>query len=219
MAFFPLEPPFSRALLAASTHGCVREVLDIVSVLSSSSKLFFDSTADSEARDAALEERRKFRHASGDHLTILNVVRAYDAIAQAESKGGSKAWCQKQYINFRCLSEALDIRKQLREVCERMKIDWKASCGDQEQPVLRSLVAGLVQNTAFLKPDGGYKQVMGPSIVKIHPGSAMVDKKVPAIIYDELVSAPLSLPRIVSNVVFSTGLHYQHLCKGSLVHS
>ena len=219
MAFFPLEPPFSRALLAASTHGCVREVLDIVSVLSSSSKLFFDSTADSEAREAALEERRKFRHASGDHLTILNVVRAYDEIAQAESKGGRKAWCQKQYINFRCLSEALDIRKQLREVCERMKIDWKASCGDQEQPVLRSLVAGLVQNTAFLKPDGGYKQVMGPSIVKIHPGSAMVDKKVPAIIYDELVSAPLSLQRIVSDVVYLTGLHYQHLCKGSLVHS
>ncbi|KAJ3559315.1 hypothetical protein NM688_g422 [Phlebia brevispora] len=183
MAFFPLEPIFARALLAADEYGCLLETIDVVSVLSSSSKLFVDT---SDERENALEAHRKFRHSSGDHLTILNVVRAYDEISASESKAGRKAWCQKQYINFRCLTEAMDIRKQLREVCEKVKIDWRTSCGDNEQPLLKSLVCGLVQNAAFLQPDGSYKQVMGPSVVKIHPGSALCDKKVPAIIYDEL---------------------------------
>jgi HrpA-like RNA helicase len=161
MAFLPLEPYLARVVLAAKEFGCVREVLDIVSVLSSNSKLFFDSA---DQRDAALEVRRKFRHSSGDHLTILNAVRSYDEIQKVETSAGRKDWCQKSFLNFRCLMEAVAIRSQLREVCERMKIDWTTSCGDNEQPLLKSLVRGLVQNAAFLQPDGSYKQVMGPSV-------------------------------------------------------
>jgi len=33
---------------------------------------------------------------------------------------------------------------------------------------------------------------MGRSIVKIHPGSVLMEKKVPAIVYDELVSVKKS---------------------------
>lgn len=161
MAFFPLEPYLARVVLASVEFGCTREVLDIISVLSSSSKLFHDST---EQREAALEARRKFRHSSGDHLTILNVVRSFDEIAKAEGNAGKKDWCQKSYLNFRCLTEAMAIRTQLREVCQRMKLDWTVGCGDSEQPILKSLVRGLIQNTAFLQPDGSYKQVMGPSV-------------------------------------------------------
>lgn len=161
MAFLPLEPYLARVVLAAKENSCVREVLDIVSVLSSSSKVFYDS---SEQREAALEARRKFRHSSGDHLTILNVVRSYDEVAKFEGNAGKKDWCQKSFLNHRCLMEAMAIRTQLREVCERMKIDWTVSCGDNEQPILKSLVRGLVQNSAFLQPDGSYKQVMGPSV-------------------------------------------------------
>lgn len=166
MAFFPLEPYLARVVLAARENGCMRDVLDVVSVLSSSSKVFYDS---SEQREAALEARRKFRHPSGDHLTILNVVRSYDEMCKSETNAGRKHWCQKSYLNHRCLTEAMAIRTQLRDVCERMKIDWSASCGDNEQPILRSLVRGLVQNSAFLQPDGSYKQVMGPSVGILRP--------------------------------------------------
>lgn len=130
-------------------------------MLSASSKLFFDST---DEREAAAEARRKFRHSSGDHMTILNVVRSYQEIVASENKSGRKEWCKKQFLNDRCLSEARDIRDQLREVCVRMGVDWRSSCGDDEQPVLRSLVRGLVQQAAFLQPDGSYKQLMGPSV-------------------------------------------------------
>ncbi|KII90512.1 hypothetical protein PLICRDRAFT_39073 [Plicaturopsis crispa FD-325 SS-3] len=197
MAAFPLEPNHARAILASKDEGCTSEVLDIVSVLSASSKLFFDTT---DQRDAATETRRKFRHASGDHLTILNAVRAYRDIAAVESKGGCKDWCKQQFVNQRTLREASDIRAQLQTTCERMNIDWHASCGDREEPVLKSLFHGLVQNGAFLQPDGSYRQVMGHSTIKIHPGSTLCDKKSPAIIYDELVYTSNIYARGVSSV-------------------
>ncbi|KAI0345694.1 P-loop containing nucleoside triphosphate hydrolase protein [Trametopsis cervina] len=197
MAFLPVEPCFARVVLAAKEVGCVREILDIISVLSSSSKLFHDSP---DQRGAAYDARQKFYHPSGDHLTILNIIRAYDEISITESNAGKKDWCQKAFLNSRCLVEATAIRTQLREVCERMHIDWKTSCGDNEQPILKSLVRGLVQNCAFLQPDGSYKQVMGPSVVKIHLSSVLCDKKVPAIIYDELVYTTNIYARGVSAV-------------------
>jgi ATP-dependent RNA helicase DHX33 len=171
MAFFPLEPTLSRALVASIEFGCTNEVLTIVSILSSSSKLFVDAT---DTRDTAREAHTKFRHISGDHLTILNVVRAFEEVMASEGSEGKKAskaalkdWCIRQYVSFRCLTEAMEIRTQLRELCERQRIDWKTSCGDresEERAVLRSLVQGLVQNTAFLQPDGRYKQTMGQSV-------------------------------------------------------
>ncbi|TBU27060.1 P-loop containing nucleoside triphosphate hydrolase protein [Dichomitus squalens] len=200
MAAFPLEPPLARALLAAPELGCTSEVLAIVSVLSSSSSLFVNSH---DARDAAADARRKFRHPSGDHLTILNVVRAYEDVAGAESKAGRRDWCRKMFLNERCLAEAVNIRAQLRDVCERQQIDWRVGVGDSqgaESAILRAMVQGLVQNTAFLQPDGSYKQVMGHTILKIHPSSSLVDKKVPAIIYDELVYTTHIYARGVSAV-------------------
>ena len=74
MAAFPLEPPLARAVVASREFGCTLEVLDIVSVLSASSKLFFDSA---DEREAAADARRKFRHRAGDHLTVLNVGWVY----------------------------------------------------------------------------------------------------------------------------------------------
>ncbi|KAI1793231.1 P-loop containing nucleoside triphosphate hydrolase protein [Ganoderma leucocontextum] len=203
MAAFPLEPPLARALLASSELGCTAEVLTIVSVLSTSSTLFVDSH---DARDASSEARRKFRHLSGDHLTILNVVRAYEDVARSEGKAGRKEWCRKMFLNERCLTEAMKIRTQLREVCERHQVDWKVSLGEREGndggqgAILRAMVQGLVQNVAFLQPDGSYKQFMGQTIVKIHPSSSLVDKKVPAIIYDELVYTTHIYARGVSTV-------------------
>lgn len=172
MAFFPLEPALSRAVIASVEFGCTSEVLTIVSVLSSSSKLFVDTT---DSRDSAREAHTKFRHLSGDHLTALNVVRAYEDVLQNEgsadgkkaSKAALKDWCVRNYVSHRCLTEALEIRAQLREYCQRQAIDWRTSCGDkvgEEQAVLRSLVRGFVQNTAFLQPDGRYKQVIGHSV-------------------------------------------------------
>jgi HrpA-like RNA helicase len=161
MVTFPLEPHLARIIIASKEFGCTLEVLDIVSILAASSKLFVDSN---DQREASAEARRKFRHPSGDHMTILNAFRAYEEIAAVENKGGRKEWCRQQFVNERTLREAGDIRTQLRTTCERMYIDWRTSRSDSEEPLLRCLVSGLVQHSAFLQPDGTYKQAVGQSV-------------------------------------------------------
>ena len=201
MVLFPLEPHLARSLLASHEHGCTLEVLDIISVLSSASKLFIDM---SERREATLEARKKFEHSSGDHLTILNVIHSYQEIERVEKKTRCKMWCQKHFLNEHTLLEATRIRNQLRLICNKVGIDWQLSCGDNEEPVLKSLLTGLVQNSALLQPDGLYKQTMGHAVcclsllqckilitlqvIRVHPGSILSDKKAPVIFYDELVS-------------------------------
>lgn len=160
MAFFPLEPQYAAVILASVDNNCTSEVLSIVSILSSSSPLFPDS---SSQREAAADARAKFRHLSGDHLSMLNVWSAYEIIS-AEGKGARKEWCKKNHVNDRALSEAKNIRDQLVQVCVRTGVDWKVSCGQDDAPILKSLVRGLVQNVALLQPDGSYKQLMGPKV-------------------------------------------------------
>ncbi|EPQ54668.1 P-loop containing nucleoside triphosphate hydrolase protein [Gloeophyllum trabeum ATCC 11539] len=185
MAALPLEPNLACAVLESVKNGCTHEVIDIVSVLSSTSKLFFDI---SDERENAFEARRKFRHPSGDHMTIVNTFRSYQDIAATESKAARKEWCRKQYVNERTLLEALKIRDQLRATCDKMGIDWRTTAHDDEKPVTKSLFRGLVLHSALLQPDGTtFKQVYGRSVIKIHPSSSLADKKIPAIIYDELV--------------------------------
>ncbi|KAL1744085.1 P-loop containing nucleoside triphosphate hydrolase protein [Schizophyllum fasciatum] len=199
MAVFPLEPVYARALLAAVEHGCTAEVLDVVSVLSASAKLFLDV---SDARQAIAAEREKFRAGSGDHMTVLAVLRAYEDVA-AGKKAARREWCRRHYLNERALMEARDIREQLRGICEREGVDWKASLPEgpaREDAVVRSLAHGLVQNSALLQPDNTYKQLMGGAAVKIHPASVLCEKKVPAIIYDELVYTNQVYARGVSSV-------------------
>ncbi|KIK69778.1 hypothetical protein GYMLUDRAFT_34176 [Collybiopsis luxurians FD-317 M1] len=197
MAAFPLEPPYSRAIIASKEYGCTHEVLDIVSILSASSKLFIES---SEQRDAVSEARQKFRHISGDHLTILNVFKAYQEIAKSEKKAGRREWCRRQYLNERALLEAGDIREQLKQTCQRLGINHEVSCGDKDEPVVHSLGYGLAMNFALLQTDGSYKQAVGQSIVKIHPSSTLCDKKTPVIIYDELVYTNQIYARGVSRI-------------------
>jgi ATP-dependent RNA helicase DHX33 len=161
MSNLPLDPSYARSLLASKEHGCTTEILSIISLTSASSKLFIDS---SETRDAAHAARQKFMHPSGDHLTHLNVLRAYAEIAQQETASARKEWCRSHFVNERAVREAGEIREQLRGVCERIGVDWKTSCRDEVEPVLKSLVRGLFQNVAFLHPDGQYKQILGRTV-------------------------------------------------------
>jgi ATP-dependent RNA helicase DHX33 len=184
MAAFPVDPVYACAIVASAGYHCTSEVVDIISVISASSKLFVDI---SDQRDAVAEQRRKFRHPSGDHMTILNVLRAYEETSAGEGQSGRKdkaarkEWCRKHFLNERTLIEAQDIRSQLRTVCERENINWMesalkktagAAAGSvnadgviyEEDPILKALGHGLCGNAAFLQPDGTYKQIMGPSV-------------------------------------------------------
>jgi HrpA-like RNA helicase len=161
MAVLPVDPRFSRTILASGELGCSQEILDIVSVLSASSRLFLGVPNDDSS---AVGPRDKFKHPSGDHCTILNAFRAYQEVVLSGTSRETKAWCMRNSLNERALSEAVEIRHQLRGICKRIGVDTDLSCGGEAQQILRCLVLGLVQHAATIQPNGLYKQIMGPSV-------------------------------------------------------
>ncbi|KAJ1977858.1 ATP-dependent RNA helicase [Dimargaris verticillata] len=177
MAEFPLDPCYSKVLYQSQVFQCTSEVIDVIALLSVDT-LFFSPM---DKRDQAAEAHKKFVSTEGDHLTYLNLQKAY-----LETQG-SHVWCHENFINHRGMKYVQDVRKQLRRVCSRVKVDPNTSCGVDVDKVLQCFVTGFFHHTALLQPDGNYKSVIGSQIVYIHPSSSMFGKRHEAIIYNELV--------------------------------
>ncbi|KAI0034623.1 P-loop containing nucleoside triphosphate hydrolase protein [Vararia minispora EC-137] len=195
MAAFPLDSEYSAIMLASISFRCTSEILAILSLMSASSPLFPDSSTE---REAASEVRAKFGHASGDHITWLNVMRAYDEYGTHSAD--RRAWCRANFVSERALRDASDIRRQLQDMCEKVGIDWQVSAGQDVAPILQSLAKGLLLRSALLRPDGTYKQSFGSLEIRIHPGSALADRRSPAIVYNELVTTTRTYARGVSAI-------------------
>lgn len=167
MAAFPLDPHLARSLLESQALGCTSEVLTVVSLLSTTAKVLYDPSL-KESREAALDARRKFFHRTGDHLTLLNIHKAYKELSSADDgKRMTQDWCRRHYLNERAITEAQRIRKQLHDLCARVNIDPSSSCGEETEPILRSLLVGLAHNAAHRQPDGTYKDISNGSVCYI----------------------------------------------------
>ncbi|GAA5869404.1 hypothetical protein JCM1840_005461 [Sporobolomyces johnsonii] len=197
MAQLPLDPIYARVLLASFAEGCPREAIDLVALLGSKDQLLAVSSAN---RDAAAEARQKFVHRAGDHLTLLNVLRAFEELPK-DKKDERKVWCRDNFVSLKAMMQVLDARKQLRERVERLGVgDWEVSAGEEAEPVLNALVGGLFANTALRMEDGSYRHTVTRQIVAIHPSSTMHNRKAPAILYDELVLTTKTYARGVSSI-------------------
>lgn len=212
MLKFPLEPTQARVLTASIERGCTADVLDILSLVNDS-PIFLDPL---DKREEAAVARSTFAHRDGDHLTLLNVLRSYEAIPKKDVTG-RKAWCRERFVNERNLKRAIQARDQMRGICEKEGVDWQASKGDDSEPILRCLVEGMFSRCAILI-NNEYRQIVGNSVgslqppptsevsritdakktllqlaqaVKIHPSSTLHNKRAPAILYDEIVSRAL----------------------------
>lgn len=102
-------------------------MLSIVALLSGEE--IFLNIHDSERRGDALTAHAKFENKFGDHLTLLNVFKAY---AKAERV---KTWCHENYLNQRNLAYALEVRNQLSEICKHLKLEF-SSCGTNFDQVM-----------------------------------------------------------------------------------
>lgn len=90
----------------------------------SGEEIFINNIHDSERRGDALTAHTKFENEFGDHLTLLNVFKAY---IKAERP---KTWCHDNFLNIRNLGYALEVRKQLIEICKRVNLEF-SSCGNK----------------------------------------------------------------------------------------
>ncbi|KAI8427726.1 hypothetical protein MSG28_002158 [Choristoneura fumiferana] len=73
MASFPIDPKYSKVLLSAPEFNCLDEALSLVAMLSSEN--IFHTPM--HKREEALRIKQKFISPLGDHITLLNVFKAF----------------------------------------------------------------------------------------------------------------------------------------------
>jgi ATP-dependent RNA helicase DHR2 len=194
MARLPLSPPLARVLLAAAEPelDCLSEVVDVIAALNTDN--LFPMLLNDEQREAMEEARKAFHRSEGDHIMLLEVVRAYESYV-ADKIADKKHWCEQHFVSHRAMQSLLDVRKQLRQYCSSMKgvnaETWEHK-GEQISPdmaerVLKAFLKGYFHQTARAGPDGGYLTVLGHQNVTIHPASILFSQRREAIMYFEYV--------------------------------
>lgn len=185
MTQFPIETPsLSKALLASSepSFGCSDEMLTLIAMVSEAQNVFHRPR---EKQKQADEKKAKFHDQNGDHLTLLNVYRGW------RESNSSKAWCFENFIQFRVMKRAEDIRNQLERIMKRLRRPI-VSCGTRTDLVRESLCAGMFRNAARRERDTQgqgkhYKTVMEGTVVYMHPSSALFGKSPEYVIYHTLM--------------------------------
>ncbi|KAJ0976428.1 hypothetical protein J5N97_018393 [Dioscorea zingiberensis] len=192
MSEFPLDPPMSKMILHSPEFKCSNEILAIISMLSVPHCFLRPREKQHDADKA----KAIFSHASGDHLTLLNVYQAY------KKQNGSPAWCEENFINQAAMKSADNVRSKLKSIMCKFNIKLcstdSSSC-DYDDNIRKALVAGYFMQAAKLNTSGHYMTVKYQHIVDLHPSNSLVSK--PAwVIYNDFVFASRPSIRIVTDV-------------------
>lgn len=164
MAALPLEPKQAKVLLASFEHECSSEIIDLLALLGSADAIL---SVPFQHREAASVARSKFIHRSGDHMMLLNILKAYQEVRESMPSAKDRtAWCKDHFLSPKTLNQVLDAREQLRDRVHRLDpaLDCTMSAGDNDEPVLLCLLAGLFTNTAMRMPDDRYRRTTGSMV-------------------------------------------------------
>jgi pre-mRNA-splicing factor ATP-dependent RNA helicase DHX16 len=223
MAEFPLDPMLAKSLLASQEFDCADYMVTIASMLSVNNSIFY------RPKDRILHAdnaRQNFFDKGGDHLMLLNVYQDWSL------SGFSTQWCFENYVQYKSMKRARDVRDQLVNLCERVEINLKQPISkdddDNNIPMIlysrdsgestqirKAITSGFFYHTAKLQKNGIYKTVKHKQSVQVHPSSCLL-KDVPKwIIYHELVFTSKEYMRQVIDIdpkwLTETAPHFYHL--------
>ncbi|XP_058862147.1 ATP-dependent RNA helicase DHX15 isoform X3 [Acipenser ruthenus] len=179
MAEFPLDPQLAKMVIASCEFNCSNEILSITAMLSVP-QCFVRPT---EAKKAADESKMRFAHIDGDHLTLLNVYHAF------KQNHESVQWCYDNFINYRSLMSADNVRQQLSRIMDRFNLPRRSTeftSRDYYINIRRALVTGFFMQIAHLERTGHYLTVKDNQVVQLHP-STVLDHKPEWVLYNEFV--------------------------------
>ena len=137
MAEFPLDPQLSKMLINSAHFNCSNEILNITAMLSGAQ--VFQWPVDQ--KKAADDAKKRFAHNDGDHLTLLNVYHAFK-----QNHTIAKQWCYDNFLNYRSLMAADNVRQQLSRIMERFDIQRTSTdfhSKDYYMNIRRALVSGF----------------------------------------------------------------------------
>jgi HrpA-like RNA helicase len=108
----PISPYLAKSLYESiSNFDCFDSMLTLCSMLSAEDIWLNIRNTETKLK-AEKTWRSQFYHSSGDHATLINVYQ------QFEKSRFSKSWCSDHYLNYRSLSNANNIRGQLKGIVQ-----------------------------------------------------------------------------------------------------
>lgn len=100
-------------------------------------------------KEAAVAAHQQFHSKLGDHVSGLNLYRAYTGLPKYQQP----SWCQEHFVSARSLHKAINIYQQLHQQLTMLGLPV-TSAGPEVELVLKALVAGLFTNAARRQLDG-----------------------------------------------------------------
>lgn len=167
MSELPLEPPLAKALIAACEYDCVDELLTIAAMLTAPSCFV---TADPSREEAAVTHWRPLMHSEGDHLTLINIYKAFIEHNQDE------VWCTTNFLSHAALRLAVVIRAELLEVMQRIELPVSPpafGCQDNCTNIKRALISGFFLKVAHdVDGSGNYLLLTHRHVAHLHSFSS-----------------------------------------------
>jgi pre-mRNA-splicing factor ATP-dependent RNA helicase DHX15/PRP43 len=142
------------------------------------------------------EAKAQFAHADGDYLTLLNAYHAY------KQNGDNKDWCYDNFINYRSMQSADNVREQLSRIMKKLSLPLVSVTFTDEYyyiNIRKCIAAGMFMQVAHLQRQGHYLTVKDQQVVSIHP-SSVVDSKPPWVVFQEFVLTTKNYVRTISVV-------------------
>ncbi|KAL1497005.1 hypothetical protein ABEB36_008037 [Hypothenemus hampei] len=177
MAEFPVDPMMAKMLLASEKYKCSEEIVTITAMLSVNGAIFYRPKDKIIHADTA---RKNFNHIGGDHLSLLNVYN------QWRDTDYSLQWCYENFIQYRSMRRARDVREQLVGLMQRVEIEMVSNVTETVD-IRKAITAGYFYHIARLSKGGNYKTVKHNQTVTIHPNSALFEDLPRWVLYHELV--------------------------------
>nr|CAD7395581.1 unnamed protein product [Timema cristinae] len=190
MAEFPVDPMMAKILLASEKYKCSEEILTIASMLSVNGAIFYRPKDKLIHADTA---RKNFFVPGGDHLMLLNIYN------QWSDTDFSTQWCYENFIQYRSLKRARDVREQLAGLMQRVEIEL-VSNPTETVNIRKAITAGYFYHVARLSKDGHYRTVKHQQSVTIHPNSCLFEELPRWLLYHELVFTTKEFMRQVTEI-------------------
>ncbi|KAK6524526.1 DEAH-box ATP-dependent RNA helicase prp43 [Arthrobotrys megalospora] len=192
---YPLDPALAVMLISSSEFQCASEILSITSLLSVP-QIF---VRPNHRRKEADQAKAQFAHPDGDHLTMLNVYHAF----KSQDQGAGQKWCIDNYLSYRSLTSADNVRNQLRVIMEKQEVDMRTTPFNDRNyynNIRQALCAGFFMQVAKKVSTGkSYKTVKDNQDVLLHP-STMLGQENEWVLYNEFVLTTKNYIRTVTSV-------------------
>jgi ATP-dependent helicase HrpA len=187
MARLPVDVKLARMLVAASTHGCLHDMIAIAAFLG----IQDPRERPADQRAAADNAHAEFADPRSEFVGILRLWEAYQAAHEELTQSKLRAWCEKHFLGFLRMREWRELHRQLKLLCD--ELGWASHREPSERKLAsapdhagyatlhRALITGLPTQIGQRGDKGFYDGPRGRKF-QLFPGSPLAKKPPPWIL-------------------------------------